>query len=96
MSPLDTGVGDAPDKPAATEPTGSSAHGKPAAADPTGSSTHDRPRLHLSAAELVGVFASATIGIGYLLPPLMGGDLSAQLARADVATAFPLTPVDLR
>ena len=53
-------------------------------------------RPHLSAAELVGLLTAATIGIGYLLAPLMGGDLSAQLARADFATAFPLTPVDLQ
>lgn len=80
--PLDAGIGDAP--------------GQPTAADPTGSSAHGRSRPHLSAAELVGVFASATIGIGYLVAPLMGGDLSAQLSRADFATAFPLTPVDLQ
>ena len=47
-------------------------------------------------AELVGVLASLTIGVGYLLAPLMGGDLSAQLARADFATAYPLTPVALQ
>ena len=64
--------------------------------DPAGSSAHDRRRPHLSAAELVGVFVSLTIGVGYLLAPLMGGDLSAQLARADFATAYPLTPVALQ
>jgi len=81
-SPSDTGITNAP--------------GQPAAPDPTESSAHHWLRPHLSAAELVGLLTSATIGIGYLLAPLMGGDLSAQLARADFATGFPLTPVDLQ
>jgi hypothetical protein len=81
-SPSDTGMRDAP--------------GQPAAPDPTESSAHHWLPPQLSAAELVGLLTSATIGIGYLLAPLMGGDLSAQLARADFATAFPLTPVDLQ
>jgi hypothetical protein len=81
-SPSDTGIRDA--------------RGQPAALDPIESSACHWLRPHLSAAELVGLLTSATIGIGYLLAPLMGGDLSAQLARADFATAFPLTPVDLQ
>lgn len=35
-------------------------------------------------------------GIGYLAAPLMGGDLSAQMAHADFARSHPLTPVDFR
>ena len=81
-SPSDTGIRDA--------------RGQPAALDPIESSARHWLHPHLSAAELVGLLTSATIGIGYLLAPLMGGDLSAQLARADFATAFPLTPVDLQ
>jgi hypothetical protein len=61
------------------------------------SASDDRSgRPHVSAAELVAVLTALAIGVGYLLAPLMGGDLSAQLARADFAAEYPLTPVDLR
>jgi hypothetical protein len=53
-------------------------------------------RPHLATAEFVALLVALAIGIGYLLAPLMGGDLSAQLARADFAVAHPLMPVDLR
>jgi hypothetical protein len=39
---------------------------------------------------------AVALAIAYLLAPLMGGDLSAQLARADFARAHPLTLIDLR
>ncbi len=39
---------------------------------------------------------AAVLAIAYLVAPLSGQDLAAQLARADFAAAHPLTPVDLR
>jgi hypothetical protein len=45
---------------------------------------------------LIAAGVALLLAIAYLLAPLMGGDLSAQLARADFAAAHPLTPVDLR
>jgi hypothetical protein len=44
---------------------------------------------------LVATLVAAALVGAYLLAPLMGGDLSAQLARADFAGRNPLTPVDL-
>jgi hypothetical protein len=41
------------------------------------------------------IFA-AVLAIAYLLAPLTGQDLSAQIAHADFARDHPLTPVDLR
>lgn len=46
-------------------------------------------------AALAAVLA-ALLGAVYLAGPLMGGDLSAQLARAEFASDHALTPVDLR
>lgn len=39
---------------------------------------------------------AAVLALAYLAAPVMGGDLAAQLARADFARNHPLTPVDLR
>jgi hypothetical protein len=45
---------------------------------------------------LIATAVAAVLAISYLAAPLMGGDLSAQLARADFAGAHPLGLVDLR
>ncbi|HYU65805.1 MAG TPA: hypothetical protein VEK09_03565, partial [Jatrophihabitantaceae bacterium] len=45
---------------------------------------------------VVATAIAAVLAGGYLLAPLTGQDLSAQLARADFAYAHPFTPVDLR
>jgi hypothetical protein len=39
---------------------------------------------------------AAVLAIAYLIAPLSGQDLAAQIARADFAAAHPVTPVDLR
>lgn len=51
-------------------------------------------RDHREAA-VAGALAAA-LAIAYLIAPLSGQDLAAQLARADFAGAHPFTPVDLR
>jgi hypothetical protein len=48
------------------------------------------PALTLPAA------VAAILALAYLLAPLTGQDLSAQIAHADFARRHPLTPVDLR
>jgi hypothetical protein len=67
-------------------------------ADPEGrpDTAESGRRPGVSRAEVVGLVAAAAVVAAYLLAPLMGGDLSAQLARADFASAHPLTPVDLQ
>jgi hypothetical protein len=45
---------------------------------------------------VIATAIAAVLAGGYLLAPLTGQDLSAQLARADFAYAHPFTPVDLR
>jgi hypothetical protein len=45
---------------------------------------------------LVATAVATVLACAYLAAPLMGGDLSAQLAHADFARSHPLTPVDLR
>jgi hypothetical protein len=45
---------------------------------------------------LVATALALALGIAYLLAPLMGSDLSAQIARADFAGDHPLLPVDFR
>jgi hypothetical protein len=45
---------------------------------------------------VVATAVAAILAGAYLLAPLTGQDLSAQLARADFAYAHPFTPVDLR
>ncbi|MEP6597947.1 MAG: hypothetical protein ABJB98_00680 [Actinomycetota bacterium] len=50
----------------------------------------------VAAPELLAVLVAAALVIGYLLAGLMGGDLTAQIARADFAADHPLSPVDLR
>jgi hypothetical protein len=40
--------------------------------------------------------AAIALVVAYLLAPRMGGDLSAQMARADFAANHPWSPVDLR
>ena len=45
---------------------------------------------------LVATVLAAILAGVYLIAPLTGQDLSAQLARADFAYAHPFTPVDLR
>ncbi|MDR1999179.1 MAG: hypothetical protein LBQ06_04455 [Frankiaceae bacterium] len=47
-------------------------------------------------ASLVAVAAAALLIGSYLLAPLMGGDLSAQMARAEFARDHPLALIDLR
>jgi hypothetical protein len=44
----------------------------------------------------VAILVSGVLAGLYLLAPLMGGDLSAQLAHADFARQHPVTPVDFR
>ena len=44
---------------------------------------------------IAGALAAA-LAIAYLIAPLSGQDLAAQLARADFASAHPFTPDDLR
>jgi hypothetical protein len=68
----------------------------PPARRPTPEPARGPGRRRPSAAETVGVLGALAVGGCYLLAPLMGGDLSAQLARADFASAHPLTPVDLQ
>lgn len=46
-------------------------------------------------AAIAGALA-AVLALAYLIAPLSGQDLAAQLARADFAAAHPFTPVDLR
>src|SRR5690349_24220361 len=46
--------------------------------------------------EWVNVAVSAALGVAYLLLPLMGSDLSAQVARADFFADHGYTPIDLR
>jgi len=46
--------------------------------------------------ELIATAVAAVLAIAYLLAPLMGDDLSAQLARADFAAYHSYTPIDLR
>jgi hypothetical protein len=46
--------------------------------------------------ELIATAVAAVLAIAYLLAPLMGDDLSAQLARADFAAYHPYAPLDLR
>ena len=55
-----------------------------------------RWRPTLCAPPVTATAVAVALCIAYLLAPLMGGDLSAQLARADFAGAHPLAPVDLR
>ncbi len=45
---------------------------------------------------LIAGTVAVVLCVAYLCAPLMGGDLSAQLARADFAGAHPVSPVDLR
>lgn len=45
---------------------------------------------------LVSTLLAVVLAVAYLSAPLMGGDLSTQLAHADFARQHPLTPVDLR
>jgi hypothetical protein len=45
---------------------------------------------------LISTLLAVVLAVAYLAAPLMGGDLSAQLAHADFARQHPLTPVDLR
>ncbi len=45
---------------------------------------------------IVAATVAVVLAIGYLLAPHMGGDLAAQVARADFARDHPLTPIDLR
>ncbi|HEY3717885.1 MAG TPA: hypothetical protein VGL39_25440 [Jatrophihabitantaceae bacterium] len=44
---------------------------------------------------IVATVLAAALAVGYLVSPLIGQDTSAQLARANFASAHPLTPVDL-
>src|SRR5690349_22745089 len=46
--------------------------------------------------EWVNVAVSAALGVAYLLLPLMGSDLAAQVARAGFFADHGYTPVDLR
>ncbi|MEP6851349.1 MAG: hypothetical protein ABJA87_01585 [bacterium] len=50
----------------------------------------------LDPAVVVATATALVLTAGYLAAPLMGGDLAAQMARADFASDHPLTPVDLR
>lgn len=45
---------------------------------------------------VVGGGLAAALAVAYLCSPLMGGDLSAQMARAEFTRAHPLALVDLR
>lgn len=45
---------------------------------------------------LIGCAVAAVLAVTYLCAPLMGGDLSAQMARADFTRDHPLALVDLR
>jgi hypothetical protein len=56
----------------------------------------DRWRPRLCAPPVTASAVAVILCVAYLLAPLMGGDLSAQLARADFAGAHPLAPIDLR
>ena len=55
-----------------------------------------RRRAELCAPALTATWVAIALAAAYLLAPLMGGDLSAQLARADFARAHPLSLIDLR
>lgn len=56
--------------------------------------TRSSPSDYLPA--IISTVVAALLAGIYLLMPLTGQDLSAQLARADFAYAHPTTPVDLR
>jgi hypothetical protein len=49
-----------------------------------------------SRATTIGAIASLVLVAAYLAAPLMGGDLSAQMARADFTRAHPFALIDLR
>ena len=45
---------------------------------------------------VVGGLLAAALAVAYLCAPLMGGDLSAQMARAEFTREHPLALIDLR